>query len=82
MVNYLNGPAVHEAFFKKYQSKKMINVATFARKWIRRNWSEGASIVLEEELGDLRRMAESRRQDGVGAGQIADEKGVLDLDDA
>ncbi|CBX92797.1 hypothetical protein IAQ61_005841 [Plenodomus lingam] len=33
MIDYLSGPVVHEAFFKKYASKKFLKASIVLRKW-------------------------------------------------
>ncbi|KID62889.1 G2/mitotic-specific cyclin-B, partial [Metarhizium hybridum] len=37
MVDYLARPVVHEAFFKKYASKKFLKASILARQWARKN---------------------------------------------
>jgi hypothetical protein len=38
MVDYLARPVVHEAFFKKYASKKFLKASMLARQWAKKNW--------------------------------------------
>ncbi|KAJ3086890.1 G2/mitotic-specific cyclin, partial [Physocladia obscura] len=37
MIDYLHKPCKHEAFFKKYTSKKFMKAAPFVREWISKN---------------------------------------------
>ncbi|CAB46666.1 G2/mitotic-specific cyclin cdc13 [Schizosaccharomyces pombe] len=37
MINYLQKPVQHEAFFKKYASKKFMKASLFVRDWIKKN---------------------------------------------
>ncbi|KAG6037506.1 hypothetical protein E4U41_005051 [Claviceps citrina] len=37
MIDYLARPVVHEAFFKKYASKKFLKASILARSWAKRN---------------------------------------------
>jgi transcription initiation factor TFIIIB Brf1 subunit/transcription initiation factor TFIIB len=37
MVDYLARPIVHEAFFKKYASKKFLKASILARQWAKKN---------------------------------------------
>ncbi|KAI4287946.1 MAG: hypothetical protein L6R35_002798 [Caloplaca aegaea] len=44
MVDYLRRPVAHEAFFKKYASKKFLKASILTRQWAKRN----ASIYLDD----------------------------------
>jgi len=33
MIDYLSGPVIHEAFFKKYASKKFLKASILLRRW-------------------------------------------------
>jgi hypothetical protein len=37
MVDYLARPVIHEAFFKKYASKKFMKASILARQWAKKN---------------------------------------------
>ncbi|KAL9576933.1 MAG: hypothetical protein Q9212_006708 [Teloschistes hypoglaucus] len=39
MIDYLRRPVAHEAFFKKYASKKFLKASILARQWAKRNAS-------------------------------------------
>ncbi|EED24270.1 G2/M-specific cyclin NimE [Talaromyces stipitatus ATCC 10500] len=49
MVDYLHRPVAHEAFFKKYASKKFLKASIVTRQWAKRYHS----LYLNSELGDL-----------------------------
>ncbi|KAK3941858.1 cyclin-like protein [Diplogelasinospora grovesii] len=38
MIDYLARPIVHEAFFKKYASKKFLKASILTRQWAKKNW--------------------------------------------
>ncbi|KAI8936293.1 hypothetical protein NX059_006713 [Plenodomus lindquistii] len=48
MIDYLSGPVVHEAFFKKYASKKFLKASIVLRKWSK-EYVAAYGNVLEEE---------------------------------
>lgn len=37
MVDYLARPVIHEAFFKKYASKKFLKASILTRQWAKKN---------------------------------------------
>jgi G2/mitotic-specific cyclin 1/2 len=37
MVDYMARPVIHEAFFKKYASKKFLKASILTRQWSKRN---------------------------------------------
>ena len=37
MIDYLARPVIHEAFYKKYASKKFLKASLYARTWALRN---------------------------------------------
>ncbi|KAI4195814.1 MAG: hypothetical protein LQ350_006960 [Teloschistes chrysophthalmus] len=39
MIDYLRRPVAHEAFFKKYASKKFLKASILTRQWAKRNAS-------------------------------------------
>ncbi|EPX73446.1 G2/M B-type cyclin Cdc13 [Schizosaccharomyces octosporus yFS286] len=47
MINYLQKPVRHEAFFKKYASKKFMKASLFVRDWIKKN-----SMPLEDDIDE------------------------------
>ncbi|KAH7095769.1 cyclin-like protein [Paraphoma chrysanthemicola] len=49
MINYLSGPVAHEAFFKKYASKKFLKASIVLRKWAKEYVAEFGDALLEEE---------------------------------
>ncbi|RMZ68948.1 g2 mitotic-specific cyclin-b [Pyrenophora seminiperda CCB06] len=48
MIDYLSGPVVHEAFFKKYASKKFLKASIVLRKWAK-DYVTACVNALEEE---------------------------------
>ncbi|KAF2030139.1 G2/mitotic-specific cyclin CYB1 [Setomelanomma holmii] len=48
MIDYLSGPVVHEAFFKKYASKKFLKASIVLRKWAKEYVAEFGNILQEE----------------------------------
>ena len=36
MIDYLSGPVLHEAFFKKYASKKFLKASIVLRQWAKK----------------------------------------------
>ncbi|KAA8625419.1 Cyclin [Pyrenophora tritici-repentis] len=48
MIDYLSGPVVHEAFFKKYASKKFLKASIVLRKWAK-DYVSAYGNALEEE---------------------------------
>jgi len=48
MIDYLSGPVVHEAFFKKYASKKFLKASIVLRKWAK-DYVLNFGNALEEE---------------------------------
>ncbi|KAL9624934.1 MAG: hypothetical protein Q9160_000981 [Pyrenula sp. 1 TL-2023] len=51
MLDYLHGPVTHEAFFKKYASKKFLKASILTRKWAKDFHAihrDGAGIALED----------------------------------
>ncbi|KAF1840849.1 A/B/D/E cyclin [Cucurbitaria berberidis CBS 394.84] len=53
MIDYLSGPVVHEAFFKKYASKKFLKASILLRKWAK-DYVAAYGNVLQEETPKLR----------------------------
>ncbi|KAH7414393.1 cyclin-like protein [Phaeosphaeria sp. MPI-PUGE-AT-0046c] len=48
MIDYLSGPVVHEAFFKKYASKKFLKASIVLRKWAKEYVLEFGNDLQEE----------------------------------
>jgi G2/mitotic-specific cyclin 1/2 len=49
MIDYLSGPVVHEAFFKKYASKKFLKASIVLRKWAKDYVAAYGNALQEEE---------------------------------
>ncbi|CAN9149146.1 unnamed protein product [Alternaria alternata] len=49
MIDYLSGPVVHEAFFKKYASKKFLKASIVLRKWAKDYVAAYGNPLQEEE---------------------------------
>ncbi|KAG8862932.1 G2/mitotic-specific cyclin [Tulasnella sp. 330] len=77
MLNYVLKPTRHDNFFKKYAARKFMKASPFVYSWARDRWPEGTTVDLEEELPELRRAAQARRDAGQAAGTLAEEHGVL-----
>lgn len=77
MLNYLLKPTKHENFYKKYAARKFMKASPFVHAWVRDRWPEGSKVDLLEELPELRRAAALRRDNGIAAGQLAEEEGEL-----
>ncbi|KAF2761976.1 A/B/D/E cyclin [Pseudovirgaria hyperparasitica] len=45
MIQYISGPVIHEAFFKKYASKKFYKASIFCRKWAKEFVHEHGDVV-------------------------------------
>ncbi|KAF2093105.1 A/B/D/E cyclin [Rhizodiscina lignyota] len=43
MIDYLHGPVAHEAFFKKYASKKFMKASILLRQWVKEHHDEYVS---------------------------------------
>lgn len=54
-----------------------MKASVFAYTWVRDRWAEGTSVDLVDELPELRAAAQARREQGLAAGQLAEEDGVL-----
>lgn len=52
MVDYLARPVTHEAFFKKYASKKFLKASILSRQWAKRN-AEGLGIEISQPLDSV-----------------------------
>ncbi|KAE8851535.1 hypothetical protein HRS9122_01822 [Pyrenophora teres f. teres] len=50
MIDYLSGPVVHEAFFKKYASKKFLKASIVLRKWSKEYVSAYGNALEEEPV--------------------------------
>ncbi|KAF1915232.1 cyclin-like protein [Ampelomyces quisqualis] len=50
MIDYLSGPVVHEAFFKKYASKKFLKASIVLRKWAKEYVAEFGHVIQEETV--------------------------------
>jgi len=48
MIDYLAGPVAHEAFFKKYASKKFLKASIVLRKWAKDYVTEFGNVLEEE----------------------------------
>ncbi|KAH6615365.1 cyclin-like protein [Boeremia exigua] len=48
MIDYLSGPVLHEAFFKKYASKKFLKASIVLRKWAKEYVVEYGNVLQEE----------------------------------
>jgi hypothetical protein len=48
MIDYLSSPVVHEAFFKKYASKKFLKASIVLRKWAKEYVAEFGNVLQEE----------------------------------
>ncbi|KAH8727513.1 G2/mitotic-specific cyclin CYB1 [Phaeosphaeriaceae sp. PMI808] len=49
MIEYLSGPVVHEAFFKKYASKKFLKASIVLRKWAKEYVIDMDNTIPEEQ---------------------------------
>ncbi|KAF2189653.1 G2/mitotic-specific cyclin CYB1 [Zopfia rhizophila CBS 207.26] len=47
MVDYLSGPVVHEAFFKKYASKKFLKASIVLRRWAKEYVAQYGNVLQE-----------------------------------
>jgi len=59
IINYLLKPMQHEAFYKKYASKKFLKASVYVRQWCLDRWDEKTHVDLEKELPAIK---ESIRQ--------------------
>jgi len=48
MIDYLSGPVVHEAFFKKYASKKFLKASIVLRRWAKEYVQEYGNALQDE----------------------------------
>ncbi|KAF2131427.1 G2/mitotic-specific cyclin CYB1 [Dothidotthia symphoricarpi CBS 119687] len=48
MIDYLSSPVVHEAFFKKYASKKFLKASIHLRKWAKDYVASFGNVLAEE----------------------------------
>ncbi|KAJ8110303.1 hypothetical protein OPT61_g6828 [Boeremia exigua] len=48
MIDYLSSPVLHEAFFKKYASKKFLKASIVLRKWAKEYVIEYGNVLQEE----------------------------------
>ncbi|QRV82030.1 Cyclin, N-terminal domain [Ceratobasidium sp. AG-Ba] len=62
MLNYILEPIKHEAFWKKYASKRYMKVSPYVREWALMRWEEGDMVNLEAELSSLRAAILERRE--------------------
>ncbi|CAE7097693.1 unnamed protein product [Rhizoctonia solani] len=62
MLNYMLEPIKHEAFWKKYASKRYMKVSPYVREWALMRWSEGDEVDLVAELPGLRAAILERRE--------------------
>ncbi|KAB5589297.1 G2/mitotic-specific cyclin cdc13 [Ceratobasidium theobromae] len=62
MINYLLEPIKHEAFWKKYASKRYMKVSPYVRDWALMKWQEGQEVDLAAELPELRAGILERRE--------------------
>lgn len=62
MLNYMLEPIKHEAFWKKYASKRYMKVSPYVREWALMRWSEGDEVDLAAELPSLRAAILDRRE--------------------
>lgn len=62
MINYLLEPIKHEAFWKKYASKRYMKVSPYVREWAFMKWQEGQEVDLAAELPELRAAILERRE--------------------
>ncbi|OAQ64250.1 G2/M-specific cyclin NimE [Pochonia chlamydosporia 170] len=53
MIDYLARPVVHEAFFKKYASKKFLKASILARQWAKKNAALFGITETELSLDDI-----------------------------
>lgn len=56
MLDYLHGPVVHEAFFKKYASKKFLKASILTRKWAKEYCAMGG-LALKDISPDVQSKA-------------------------
>ncbi|PSN72712.1 A/B/D/E cyclin, partial [Corynespora cassiicola Philippines] len=47
MIDYLSGPVVHEAFFKKYASKKFLKASIVLRRWAKEYVAQYGNVLQE-----------------------------------
>ncbi|KAG9038829.1 G2/mitotic-specific cyclin [Tulasnella sp. JGI-2019a] len=64
MLNYVLKPTLHDSFFKKYASRKFLKASPFMHSWATDRWPEGTTVNLEQELPELRRAIQERRDAG------------------
>ncbi|KAI9891821.1 MAG: G2/mitotic-specific cyclin [Vezdaea aestivalis] len=50
MIEYLAGPVKHDAFFKKYASKKFLKASILTRAWAKKN----AAVLLDSDFSESR----------------------------
>ncbi|KAF8734862.1 A B D E cyclin, partial [Rhizoctonia solani] len=62
MLNYMLEPIKHEAFWKKYASKRYMKVSPYVREWALMRWQEGEEVDLAAELPGLRAAILERRE--------------------
>ncbi|KAK4456977.1 putative g2 mitotic-specific cyclin-b protein [Cladorrhinum samala] len=55
MVDYLARPVVHEAFFKKYASKKFLKASILTRQWAKKNAAAYDIVDTDLSLDDISR---------------------------
>ncbi|GAB1311220.1 G2/mitotic-specific cyclin [Madurella fahalii] len=53
MVDYLARPVIHEAFFKKYASKKFLKASILARQWAKKNAQRHNITDVDLSLDDI-----------------------------
>ncbi|CAM1507284.1 Fc.00g069250.m01.CDS01 [Cosmosporella sp. VM-42] len=53
MVDYLARPVIHEAFFKKYASKKFLKASILSRQWAKRNAAMFGITDLDQSLDQI-----------------------------
>lgn len=52
MVDYLARPVAHEAFFKKYASKKFLKASILTRQWAKKNAAVFGNDNLDQALDE------------------------------
>lgn len=52
MVDYLARPVIHEAFFKKYASKKFLKASILTRQWAKKNAAVFGITNLDQPLDE------------------------------
>ncbi|KAJ4296557.1 G2/mitotic-specific cyclin [Kalmusia sp. IMI 367209] len=55
MIDYLSGPVLHEAFFKKYASKKFMKASIVLRSWCKKYVAQYGNVLQESAKAESQR---------------------------